>query len=225
MVVNAAEPKPAPAFSYELEKQYYSRDWPSEAKPYLHLEPYLRCWMKPDPGTIFGGKRVLDIGAGECTYTRLIAERFAPARIVACELFRERMMPAQRANTAANLGFVAGSCFELPFRSGSFDVVFGTFVLHQIPDLAALVREIRRVLAPGGRYVGIEPNPWNAVHLYRFWRGAHSRNQYLFGPRHLRFFRDAGFARASARFFYVRLPRWAHNCLTGTCVGIGAVRD
>ena len=80
------------SFSYEAEKKYYSQGWPKEAQPYLHLERYLRCWM--DPSEIFAGKRVLDVGAGEMTYTRLIADRFEPKQIVACELFRERMLPA-----------------------------------------------------------------------------------------------------------------------------------
>ena len=79
-------------FSYEGEKQYYSQHWPDGAKPYLHLERYLRCWLDPDK--IFRGKLVLDVGAGELTYTRLIADLFEPKKIVACELFRERMRPA-----------------------------------------------------------------------------------------------------------------------------------
>src|SRR5215470_1229553 len=119
------------AFSYELEKLYYSQKWPEEAKPYLHLESYLRCWLDRDK--VFVGKRVLDVGAGECTYTRLIADRFDPEEVVACELFRERMLPAVRVNRNPKLRFVSGNCFQLPFRGGSFDVVFGSFILHQIP--------------------------------------------------------------------------------------------
>src|SRR5438034_8232419 len=64
------------AFSKELEEGYYSKNWPKEAVRYSHLEPYLRCWL--DPEAVFKGKTVLDIGAGEATYTRLIADRFGP---------------------------------------------------------------------------------------------------------------------------------------------------
>ena len=40
--------------------EYYSQHWPEGAKPYLHLERYLRCWLDPDK--IFRGKLVLDVG-------------------------------------------------------------------------------------------------------------------------------------------------------------------
>ena len=100
-------------YSYEREQDYYSRDWPKQAQPYQHLDEYLKCWM--DPHEIFGGKTVLDIGAGECTYARLIADRFAPRQVVACELFHQRMLPAARANLIPNLKFVVGDAFRLPF--------------------------------------------------------------------------------------------------------------
>src|SRR5947209_7462945 len=117
-------------FSYELEKQYYGRAIPAEAKPYLHLEPYLRSWMNPE--AVFKGRRILDIGAGECTYSRLIADRFEPGEIVACELFVERMLPAKRANANSALRFVAGDCRRLPFSDCSFDLVFGSLVFCQL---------------------------------------------------------------------------------------------
>src|SRR5262249_23763553 len=106
-------------FSYEAEKQYYC-NWPTEPKPYLHLEQYLRCWL--DPAEFFEGKGVLDIGEGELTYTRLIADCFEPKEIVACELFRERMLPAYRDNKNPRLKGVTGSCFRLPFKDKTFDV-------------------------------------------------------------------------------------------------------
>ena len=207
-------------FSYALERQYYGERWPERPQPYAHLRPYLDGWL--DPHATFAGQRVLDLGAGECAYTRLIAEAYAPKRIVACELFAERMRPARRANGNARLRFVAGSAFELPFASASFDVVFASLVLHQLPDLADLVGEVRRVLVPSGRYVGIEPNPYNPWHLYRYFRTAHSPNQYLLGRRHLRTFDAHGF-RTTVRPFCARLP-WTRSALLGTCLGIVAER-
>lgn len=203
-------------FSREFEKNYYSQRWPEEALPYLHLEPYLRCWL--DPEEVFSGKRVLDIGAGECTYTRLIVEKFGPKEIVACELFRERMLPAARANRNSHLKFVSGDAFCVPFQSHSFEVVFGSLVLCQLPNLAQIAREIQRILVGNGYYIGIEPNPYHPVHLYRYWGENHSPNQYLFGPRHLAAFEDAGFG-VRIRYFYAKLP-FVRNRFLGTCMGI-----
>ena len=211
---------PPRTYSHALEKHYYSRSWPIQAQPFLHLEPYLRCWSDPDK--IFRGKRVLDIGAGECTYTRLIAERFAPASVVGCELFPERMQPAADVNQRRNLRFVAGDCFQLPFRDSSLDVVFGSFILHQIPNLDPVVSEIQRVLSKNGRYVGIEPNPFHPLHLYRYLRGKHSKNQYLLRSKNLDAFRKTGFA-VKLRYFYAKLP-WLRGPFLGTCIGIVAER-
>lgn len=209
------------SFSYESERAYYSQKWPLEPKSYDNLEPYIRCWLNPEK--VFMGKRVLDIGAGECTYTRLIADRFEPKEVVASELFLERMLPAVRANRNPNLHFVAGDAFCLPFQDESFDIVFGSFVLHQLPDLDEIISEVRRVLSDNGHYVGIEPNPYHPVHLYRYIRGNHSPNQYLFGPRHLALFRKAGFE-ITIRYFYAKFPRMRNRFL-GTCMGIIAKRQ
>jgi len=210
---------PQRRFSYELERRYYTQRLPEEAKPYLHLEPYLRCWLNPE--AVFRGKRVLDIGAGECTYTRLIAEKFGPREIVACDLFAERMLPAFRANRSPNLKFVAGDAFKLPFQSESFDVVFASGVLSQLPNLADAICEIRRVLKNAGLYVGWEPNPFNPVIIYRYFFKPHSPNQYLFWPWRFRpAFEGAGF-QITLRYFYAKLPRMRNRFL-GTCMGIVA---
>lgn len=208
------------AFSYELERRYYSRDWPKAARPFRHLEPYLRHWMAPE--RFFNGKRVLDVGAGECVYTRLIAERFSPRQIVACDLFLERLRMAARVNRNCRLSFAVGDLHRLPFQTGSLDVVWGTLILHQIPNLPEAVSEIGRVLTGQGCYVGIEPNPHHPVHLCRHLFGRHSPNQYLLSEKHLAVFRDAGF-NLSVHYFYARLP-WARGRFLGTCMGILAER-
>ena len=205
-------------FSKELEEGYYSQNWPEEPVRYSHLEPYLRCWL--DPTAVFKGKTVLDIGAGECTYTRLIADRYGPHKVIACELFRQRMLPASRVNAFSNLHFIAGDCFRLPVRDESCDVVWGSGILCQLPDLERAIAEVRRVLKPQGLYVGFEPNPFNILIVYRFVFAHHSRNQYLLTPGDLNVFRDHGFD-VRTTFFYARLPALRNKFLT-TCLGIHA---
>lgn len=208
-------------YSYEQEREYYGRRWPTRAQPYTHLEPYLRSWLNTKEA--FRGKRVLDIGAGECTYTRMIAQQLDPKQVIACDLFLERLLPAARENSNQRLRFVAGDCFHLPFRDGLFDIVFGSFVLHQLPELPFVVHEIRRVLARSGTYIGIEPNPMHPLHLYRHLQGKRSPNQYLLHPGHFDAFRRAGFA-VKLRFFYGKLP-WLRGPFLGTCMGIVAQRS
>lgn len=208
-------------YSVAAEKAYYSQNWPSRALPYKHLQGYIDCWL-PEAECLFGGKVVLDIGAGEATYTRMLAEAYFPSRIVACELFPERMMPAMRDNASENLSFVAGSCFCLPFADLTFDVVFGSLVLTQLPDLDLAIAEVNRVLKPGGAYIGIEPNPYNPIVLFRFLRGRHSKNQYLLKESHLSIFSSNDFS-VDIRFFYARFPSFRSRFLT-TCTGIIAFK-
>jgi len=204
-------------YSFEDERAYYSKNWPTRALPYKHLRSYVDAWL-PEARSLFSGRSVLDIGAGEATYTRMFAETYSPSYVVACELFPERMLPASRENKAANLHFVAGSCFGLPFVDHSFDVVFASLVLHQLPDLDRAIEEIDRVLKPRGCFIGIEPNPYNLVVLYRYLRGRHSKNQYLLNRSHLLEFVSRGFD-MDIRYFYGRFPKLRGRFLT-TCIGI-----
>lgn len=207
-------------YSYELEKEYYSAHWPDDLYPNDHFLTYLTTWL--DPVEVFNGKRVLDIGAGECAYTRLIVNRFNPKEVIASDLFVKRMMPTVRHNKNDKLKFVQADVFYLPFAEKSFDVVFGSLILHQLPDLEKCVKEISRVLTSNGLYIGVEANPYNLVHLYRYILGKHSKNQYLLSYRHLKVFKNFGF-KISVKYFYANLP-WFKNRIIGTLMGIYAER-
>ncbi len=206
------------AFSHDKEREYYSQSWPTEALNYEDLNQYLTPWLGDLSDGIFRGKLVLDIGAGEATYTRMIAERYAPKLIVAIDLFQRRLLPAMRSSKLVNFTVVAGDCFRLPFRDGFFDVVFGSLLLCQLPDIDLVAQEIGRVLKPGGTYVGIEPNIRNPIIMGRFVFGRHSRNQYLLRIKHIRQFENAGFD-CGVRYFYWKIPQ-VRSSLIGTCVGI-----
>lgn len=66
---------------------------------------------------------------------------------------------------------------HLPFKNGSFDLVFGNSFLHHIPDVELCLREVHRVLVPNGRFVAFhEPTPtaprleFFPLHYYRRFR-------------------------------------------------------
>jgi ubiquinone/menaquinone biosynthesis C-methylase UbiE len=57
--------------------------------------------------------------------------------------------------------YAAVDAENLPFDDGQFDAVYSQVVLYRLPEPARALREIRRVLAPGGRYLGVErASPW-----------------------------------------------------------------
>ena len=95
--------------------------------------------------------RVLDVATGG-GHTALAFSGIV-RRIVAYDL-TEPMLKAARAHVrsrgAANIDFVAGDADALPFRDESFDVVTCRTAAHHFADVAAAVRQIHRVLRPGG---------------------------------------------------------------------------
>lgn len=206
-------------YSYHKEHEYYRERWPSDALDYGNLEQYLSAWLDDSQlKSIFCGQLVLDIGAGEATYSRMIAEKYRPEHVIALDLFWERLAPAKRNSILPNFSAIAGDCFRLPFANDTFDVIFGSLVLHQLGGVDEIAVELFRVLKPGGRYVGVEPNFLNLVILNRYLFGTHSSNQYLFRKVHLRHFVKCGFD-LGFRYFYWKNPR-IRSQFIGTCIGI-----
>jgi ubiquinone/menaquinone biosynthesis C-methylase UbiE len=97
------------------------------------------------------GLRVLEIGCG-CGSE---AERFARAgaHYTAVDLTNAAVSITQRRFQLAGLKgrFVQGDAENLPFGDDSFDLVYSHGVLHHTPDTARTIREVHRVLGPGGR--------------------------------------------------------------------------
>ena len=117
------------------------------------------------------GTRFLDVGCGDgglaCAAAMQGAEVTGvdpdPAMLAAA---RKR---ASKANLAAT--FVEGRVEQLPFPDASFDVVASVTVLCFVADAAGAVREMARVLRPGGRLVLGELGRWSWWAAFRRMRG------------------------------------------------------
>src|SRR6266568_5625974 len=99
------------------------------------------------------GLRVLEIGCG-CGSE---AERFAraSAHYTAVDLTNAALSITKRRFQLEGLDgrFIQGDAENLPFANNSFDLVYSHGVLHHTPDTARAIREVHRVLSPGGRAV------------------------------------------------------------------------
>ncbi len=110
-----------------------------------------------------GARRILEVGAGTGNTTRFVA-RSTDATLVAME--PSVGMAAQACAKGVGGEWVRGEAPQLPFRSGSFDVVYSTYVLQHVgDDPLALFEACARVLRPGGRTAHITvPGSYIAGH-------------------------------------------------------------
>lgn len=101
------------------------------------------------------GARVLEVGCGRGVALPPLARFLAPARLVGLDLDVALLPEAKERlrRTATRADLVAGKVCGLPFRHGTFEVVidFGTCFHIACPQYA--LREIARVLSPGGIFV------------------------------------------------------------------------
>jgi SAM-dependent methyltransferase len=99
-------------------------------------------------------RRVLDIATGG-GHTALAFAAIAP-RVIALDV-TEPMLRAARdfvdGRSATNVAFVAGDVEALPFREASFDVVTCRLAAHHFADVPAAVRQVQRLLRPGGAFL------------------------------------------------------------------------
>ncbi len=100
------------------------------------------------------GTRILEVGCGSAPCSRYLLGR--GAEVVAFDLSAGMLAHARSAalRTAVEVPLVQADVCELPFREGSFDLAFSAFgAIPFVADSAGAMREISRVLRPGGRWV------------------------------------------------------------------------
>jgi ubiquinone/menaquinone biosynthesis C-methylase UbiE len=102
-----------------------------------------------------GIKRGLDVGCGPGQFTILIAERDPGAEVWGIDLAPTMIELARRhaaeSPAASRLHFEVADVAKLPFPDGHFDAVVSSGSIKHWPDQVGALREIHRVVAPGGR--------------------------------------------------------------------------
>ncbi|MEX2646295.1 MAG: bifunctional demethylmenaquinone methyltransferase/2-methoxy-6-polyprenyl-1,4-benzoquinol methylase UbiE [Gaiellaceae bacterium] len=113
------------------------------------------------------GDRVLDACCG--TGDLAVACALAGGQVTGLD-FSERMLERAR-RKAPELGWVQGDLLALPFADGTFDAATVGFGVRNVEDVGAGLRELRRVLRPGGRLAVLEiTRPRGLLrHFYGLW--------------------------------------------------------
>jgi SAM-dependent methyltransferase len=113
-----------------------------------HQSPYLDIvgWVL-DLAGVARGLRVLDVGCGNGTYLQALRARHVAA--VGLDLSPGML------RSAGHREVVNADVVALPVRDASFDIVLAPHMLYHVADRAQAIRELRRVLIPGGRLVAV----------------------------------------------------------------------
>ncbi len=145
--------------------QTQSRFWDSasrDASPAeTEVQHLISALLKPDDWV---NRVVLDAGCGNGDYSASFVKGGA-RRVVGMDVSAGSLHTARAKVPVAPL--YQASLSELPFPTGSFDVIWSWGVLHYVPDSQAALREIGRVLTPGGVAVihTLGANVWSGVEL------------------------------------------------------------
>jgi demethylmenaquinone methyltransferase / 2-methoxy-6-polyprenyl-1,4-benzoquinol methylase len=119
-------------------------------------------WRKAAVEAVGAGPddRVLDVACGTGLVSAALVERWG-CRVVgldqsAAMLGRARTRAAADPRLAGRVDFVEGEAESLPFADGEFDHLTFTYLLRYVEDPAATLRELARVVKPGGRISSLE---------------------------------------------------------------------
>lgn len=111
--------------------------------------------------------RILDLGCGTAYFTSLLTKFYT--QVVGIDL-SENMIQVAKNSLEHNkmkdgIEFVVADGEYLPFIGGAFDVVLCLDLLHHVPDVASIIREMTRAIRKGGKVVSIEPNFLNPLYV------------------------------------------------------------
>jgi ubiquinone/menaquinone biosynthesis C-methylase UbiE len=130
---------------------YSQRFWVEAPHPFI-TRSRLREVLDPKPG-----ERMLEVGPGTGYYTLDVADWVGPEGAVEILDLQQEMLDHTMGRAGeqglSNVTPTLGDATMLPYDDGSFDAAFLVTVLGEVPDQDAALRELARVLKPGGRLV------------------------------------------------------------------------
>lgn len=138
---------------YDRIAEGYARWWGPVIAPTA-----IRVLDRVAPLVEAGATRILDVGTGTGTLARAALRRWPQVSVVGVDASGEMAAAARRAvdeefDQGDRTRFEVRPSFadRLPVADGAFDVAVSSFVLQLVPSRAAVLREVHRVVRPGGR--------------------------------------------------------------------------
>jgi SAM-dependent methyltransferase len=130
---------------------YSQRFWVEAPHPLITRER-LREILEPK-----GGERILEVGPGTGYYTLDVAEWVKPDGQVDILDIQQEMLDHTMLRAGgrglSNINPTRADATAMPYDDGTYDAAFLITVLGEVPDQDAALRELARVLKPGGRLI------------------------------------------------------------------------
>jgi len=123
------------------------------------------------------GQTALDLCCGTCDWTIALAKASSGGKVVGLDFSRNMLDIGQAKVDKLALGnqieLVQGNAMDLPFEDNSFDYVTIGFGLRNVPDVVKTLKEMRRVVKPGGMIVCLEMSkptwqPFKGIYYFYF---------------------------------------------------------
>lgn len=107
------------------------------------------------------GQAAIDVACGTCDWTISLAQEVGKeGRVVGLD-FSQNMLnvgayKVERSGVSKQVELVHGDAMQLPFEDNTFDYATIGFALRNVPDVQTVLREMTRVVKPGGKVVSLE---------------------------------------------------------------------
>ncbi|MFH0886712.1 MAG: class I SAM-dependent methyltransferase [bacterium] len=127
------------------------------------------------------GDSIIDIGGGYGRLTAMYVDRFKSATVF---YYAKSLLDKAKDKWGArdNVKFVQGDLYKMPFEGNSFDCALMVRVLHHVENVPDALREIKRVLKPGGVFVMEYANKRNLLEIMRLILGARNLDPFSKAP-------------------------------------------
>lgn len=92
----------------------------------------------------------VDIACGTGDIAFLLADKYSNGQVLGVDVTESMLSIARKHNSYPNVTFVRQDMCQLQLPSNSVDIISGGYALRNAPDLNIVIKEIHRVLKPGG---------------------------------------------------------------------------
>jgi demethylmenaquinone methyltransferase / 2-methoxy-6-polyprenyl-1,4-benzoquinol methylase len=123
------------------------------------------------------GQTAIDLCCGTCDWTISLAQASKQGKVIGLDFSQNMLdygaLKLQEQGLEQQVTLIRGNAMSLPYEDNSFDYATIGFALRNVPDLVQVIKEMQRVVKPGGKVVSLELSkptwqPFKAMYYFYF---------------------------------------------------------